>query len=144
MKILALLWTVCLVRLCSAGFWCCGGSKTHDDEVTVRTVQGGSNKVSTENLRAVPPQQPVESLPQPTEPKEVPQDGINLDLAKPDETTSRLAPRNGLVLSPHGAFSITSVMDGNQVLWEAKEDNEKYVTINLYSKGVHPCYLVSK
>ncbi|EKX73830.1 hypothetical protein BEWA_038680 [Theileria equi strain WA] len=59
MRILAVLWTVCLVRLCSAGFWCCGGSKTDDDEVTVRTVQGGSNEVSTENLRAVPPQHSI-------------------------------------------------------------------------------------
>ncbi|AFZ79600.1 signal peptide-containing protein [Theileria equi strain WA] len=61
MKVLAVLWTVYLIRLCSAG--CLGKSKTKDDD-------NGAYGGSTENLRAVPPQQPVES---PSKEPQVPQ-----------------------------------------------------------------------
>ncbi|EKX74394.1 signal peptide containing protein [Theileria equi strain WA] len=63
MRILAVLWTVCLVRLCSAGCFGCFGKGKTNDRVTVQAVQGGSREASRDNLRS-PPQKPVESLPQ--------------------------------------------------------------------------------
>ncbi|EKX73016.1 signal peptide containing protein [Theileria equi strain WA] len=59
MRILAVLWTVCLVRLCSAGCFGCFGKGKTNDRVTVQAVQGGSREASRDNLRS-PPQKPVE------------------------------------------------------------------------------------
>ncbi|EKX73342.1 signal peptide containing protein [Theileria equi strain WA] len=58
MRVLAVLWTVCLVRLCSAGCFGCFGKGKTNDRVTVQAVQGGSREASTGNLRS-PPQKPV-------------------------------------------------------------------------------------
>ncbi|EKX73853.1 Eukaryotic initiation factor 3 family member protein [Theileria equi strain WA] len=54
------------------------------------------------------------------------------DLANPDKT-NRLAPRSGLVLSPHGTFHISSVVDGEQSIWTASGD-EKCLLAECYAK----------
>ncbi|EKX72700.1 signal peptide containing protein [Theileria equi strain WA] len=98
MRILAVLWTVCLVRLCSAG--CCGGGTRDDDDESY----GGS----TENLRS----QPRHVAP------------ITLNLFNPDESKLEINTRNdeGVLLktlTPKDGCVISSVMDGDKELWKS-------------------------
>lgn len=84
MKILAVLWTVCLVRFCSAGCWsCCGKSKTNDGD---NEPYGGSE----DNLSSLTPSTAV---PQSSETSD-----STLDLAKPNESKIDIVKdgRNGV------------------------------------------------
>ncbi|AFZ79731.1 signal peptide-containing protein [Theileria equi strain WA] len=160
MRILAVLWTVCLVRLCSAGSLCCfRGSKTNDDDNAVITVQGGSNEVSTENLRAVPPQ--------PTEPKEedateapqsVPSEGypqeldaqsaghvdptpISLDLASPDKDKSQsfdyyFGTNAVQLIVPKKGVSVSKLMNGTEDIYTlSSEETFQYAKVYLNNDG---------
>ncbi|EKX72694.1 signal peptide containing protein [Theileria equi strain WA] len=127
MKILVVLWTVSLVRLCSAGCW--GKSKTKDDD---NGPYGGSK----ENLRSAPSKPVVPQLtgqPTITTP-------ITLDLAKPDETKVNVykEEEDGVKFedySPKNAFHISSVMDGGVTLWKAEGANEKSTFVQSHTKG---------
>ncbi|AFZ81005.1 signal peptide-containing protein [Theileria equi strain WA] len=111
MRVLAILWTVCLIRLCSAGFWCCCGGGTTDDN---------------------DPPQVTSTPPKPSTP-------ITLDLAKPDESHINVEEQNidGVLLKdylPKDDLHISSVVDGDKELWKASGD-EKCVFVESYSKG---------
>ncbi|AFZ79870.1 signal peptide-containing protein [Theileria equi strain WA] len=160
MRILAVLWTVCLVRLCSAGSLCCfRGSKTDDDEVTDQAEQESSNEVSTENLRAVPPQ--------PTEPKEedateapqsVPSEGypqeldaqsaghvdptpISLDLASPDKDKSQsfdyyFGTNAVQLIVPKKGVSVSKLMNGTENIYTlSSEETFQYAKVYLNKDG---------
>ncbi|AFZ80302.1 signal peptide-containing protein [Theileria equi strain WA] len=116
MRVLAVLWTVCLVRLCSAG--CCGGGTRDDDD--------GPYGGSTENLRSSPSQSSR-------------QDGVALDLSNPDE--SKLEIRESVThgvsyrgFIPKSGYHTNKVKDGGKELWKA-EAGEKYFLAQSYTKG---------
>ncbi|EKX72594.1 signal peptide containing protein [Theileria equi strain WA] len=99
MKILALLWTVCLVRLCSAGCWSCfSGSKTNDDDSPQAT-----------------------STPVIPSPDHVDGTLITLDLVSPDDTNVDVdssAP-NIKKYFPKGDVSFYEVKEGTTSIWRA-------------------------
>ncbi|EKX73864.1 signal peptide containing protein [Theileria equi strain WA] len=124
MKVLTVLWTLCLVRFCSA-IWCCGKSKTSDDD---NGVYGGS----AENLRSPPT--PVTTIPN------------TLDLAKPNESKVKVYKdsKNGVehtTYDPKRGSKITSVVDGDRELWKSS-GNEECVLAKFLSKGGNSPLLV--
>ncbi|AFZ80935.1 signal peptide-containing protein [Theileria equi strain WA] len=125
MKVLAVLWTLCLVRFCSA-IWCCGKSKTSDDD---NGVYGGS----AENLRSPPT--PVTTIPN------------TLDLAKPNESKVKVYKdsKNGVehtTYDPKRGSNITSVVDGEAKLC-AIPGGEKLLSAEVSSNGESSLLLVS-
>ncbi|AFZ80729.1 signal peptide-containing protein [Theileria equi strain WA] len=137
MRILAILWTACLVRLCSAG---CLGGGTRDDEVTDQAEQGGSNEVSTENISTPPTQQGQAAKPATPVTQSAGQGDDAIDLAHPDMTKVDIlrASRNEVEKKeyyPTGASKVTSVVDGDKELWKKDEDYQKFLSATLSSKG---------
>ncbi|EKX72386.1 signal peptide containing protein [Theileria equi strain WA] len=117
MKVLALLWTVCLVRFCSAG--CCGcfgGGKSKSKSKTRTSDDDNEPQVTTK-----------------------PSTPATLDLANPD--TSKLdmhtETESGVSLktySPKGGNHVSSVVDADKELWKASGD-EKCLLAEYYAKG---------
>ncbi|EKX72621.1 signal peptide containing protein [Theileria equi strain WA] len=116
MRILALLWTVCLVRLCSG---CIKGNETDYND----GPYGGSE----ENLRSSPPQSAG-------------QDGLVLDLASPDKSKVKIEIDNdkGVTLKTYfpkkGYYIMHQVVDGDKELWTASE-GEGLLFAEVSSKG---------
>ncbi|EKX72505.1 signal peptide containing protein [Theileria equi strain WA] len=141
MKILAVLWAVCIVGLCHGGDG--DGKGVLDGAVcsqqpTPTSAQPNTRDVSTEDNVAnpqptvVPPSQSTVESPKSTTP-------ITLDLANPDDSKVNVNTRNhqGLehtTYTPKRGSKITSVVENGATLWAAKEDDEESEFVSLFEK----------
>ncbi|EKX72281.1 signal peptide containing protein [Theileria equi strain WA] len=122
MKVLAVLWTVCLVGLCRCG----------DDDGAKGALKGAFTE-TPEGLSPAETTAPV-----------------GLDIAKPDDTNLDLHIKDGSCFKyklylPKDAFYISSVVENGAPIWEAEEDEkceivgsfekEDYVLVTVFLSG---------